>query len=73
MKFPDQVCSVCGGKGHAPEICANVVSVFACQATDDEILSGEEEEAFICDTPDKVFGAPAQNSEGPVKRCDALK
>ena len=44
---------MCGGKEHAPKICANVVSVFACQATDDEILSGEEEEAFIYDILEK--------------------
>ena len=66
MKCPDQVCS-------APEICGNVVLVFACQVTDDEILSGEEEEAFICDTPGKVFCAPVPNREGLVRRCDALK
>ena len=52
-------------------ICANVVSVYACQATDDEILSGEEE-AFICDTPGKLLGAPVPNMEGLVRRCDAI-
>ena len=27
-----QLCGVCGGKGHVAEICANIVSVLACQA-----------------------------------------
>ena len=52
-------------------ICVSVVSGFACQAIDGEILSGEEE-AFVCDTPGKLLGAPVPNREGLVRRCDAI-
>ena len=39
---------VCGGKGHAADICANIVSLLAYQApAGDDILSGEEE-GFMC-------------------------
>ena len=37
----------------------NVVRVFTCQApADDNIISGEKEEGFMCETPDKMFSAP---------------
>ena len=53
-----QLCGVCGGKGHADDICANVVSILACQAPpDDKTLSGEEKEAVICITSGKMSGA----------------
>ena len=43
MKCSNQIFyGVSGGKGHAPEVCGNVVSVLAYQAADDEVLSGEE-------------------------------
>lgn len=40
-----------GDKGRAVKICANIVSVFACRNPDnnDEILSGEKKEAFVCE------------------------
>lgn len=40
------------------KICANAIWVFACQATDDEIYSGEEEKAFVCDAPDRRQKSP---------------
>ena len=46
---------MCGGKGHSAEVCANVVTVLACENTkssndeSDAAISGEEKEAFICD------------------------
>ena len=52
---PDQVCGVCGSKGHSAEVCANVVTVLACENTtgsnneSDTAISGEEEEALVCD------------------------
>ena len=55
VSCPDQVCGVCGGKGHKAEVCANVVTVLACENTksfndkSDAAISGEEEEAFVCD------------------------
>ena len=58
VRCPGQLCGVCGGKGHADDICANVVFVLACQApADDKTLSGEEEEAVICKTSGKMSGA----------------
>lgn len=65
---PDRVCGVCGGKSRTPDVCGNAVSVFSCQATNDEIFSVEEE-VFIWDTSGKLLGAPV----GLVKRCDSLK
>ena len=55
VRCPDQICGVCGGKVHSAEVCANVVTVLACEnikSSNDEsdaAISGEEEEAFICD------------------------
>ena len=55
VRCPDQICGVCGGKGHSGEVCANVVTVLACENTkspndeSDAAISGEEEEAFVCD------------------------
>ena len=60
VRCPGQMCSVCGEKGHSVKICANVVTVFACEADPsgsdgDEILSGEEQDAFVCDAPGMFF------------------
>ena len=55
VRCPDQICTVCGGKGHSAEVCANVVTVLACENTkspndeSDAAISGEKEEAFVCD------------------------
>ena len=55
VRCPDQIRSVCSGKGHLAEVCANVVTVLACENTkspndeSDAAISGEEEEAFVCD------------------------
>ena len=55
VRCPDQICGVCGGKGHSAEVCANVVAVLACENTkspndeSDAAISGEKEEAFVCD------------------------
>lgn len=38
--------------------------VFACQATDDEVLSDEVGEVLIFDTPGKLLGAHVLNREG---------
>ena len=65
VRCPGQVCSVCGGKGHSAKSCANVVTVFACEANtsgsdSDGILSGEEQDAFVCDAPGKCFDEPGK-------------
>ena len=31
VRCPDQICGVCGGKSHSVEVCANVVTVLACE------------------------------------------
>ena len=55
VRCPDQVCSVCCGKGRSAEVCVNFVTVLACENTksstdeSDAAISGEEEEAFVCD------------------------
>ena len=55
VRSPDQTCDVCGGKGHSAEVCANVVTILACENTtssndeSDAAISGEDKEAFICD------------------------
>ena len=59
------MCGVCGGKGHSAKICANVVTVFACEADasgsdSDGVLSGEEQDAFVCDAPGKFFDEPSK-------------
>lgn len=55
MRWPDQICGVCGGKGHSLEICPIVVTVLACvEHASDAAISGGEAEAFMCDTPSKV-------------------
>ena len=63
VRCPEQVCSVCGGKGHSAKICANVVTVFACEADgsgsdSDGVLSGEKQDAFVCDALGKFFDEP---------------
>ena len=65
MRYPGQVCSVCGGKNHSTKVCANVVIVFAGEADasgsdSDGGLSGEEQDAFVCDAPGKFFGEPGK-------------
>lgn len=45
----------------------NLASFFACQDPDDEILSGEEKQAFVYDTPGKVSGASVSIREGPIR------
>ena len=48
VRCPDQFFGVCGGKGHLVEICANVVTVLACEDAkdcneeNDAAVSGEE-------------------------------
>ena len=55
VRCHDQICGVCGGKGHSTEVCANVVTVLACENTkssndeSDAAIIGEEEKAFIYD------------------------
>ena len=59
VRCPDQICGVCGGKGHSTEVCASVVTVLACVNTkspndeSDATISGEEEEAFVCGMSDE--------------------
>ena len=65
VRCPGQVCSVCGGKGHSAKICADVVTVFACEADasgsdSDGVLSGEEQGAFVYDAPSKFFDEPGK-------------
>ena len=49
---PDQICR---GKDHSAEVCANVITALAYENTkssnneSDAAISGEEEEAFVCD------------------------
>ena len=55
VRCPDQICGMCGGEGHPAEVCANVVTVLACENTkssndeSDAAIGGEEKEAFVCD------------------------
>ena len=70
VRCPGQVCSVCGGKDHSAKNCSNVVAVFACEADasgsdSDGVLSGEEQDVFVCDAPGKVFDEPGEwNTNG---------
>ena len=70
VQCPGQLCGVCGSKGHAADICANVVSILARQApADDKTLSGEKGEAFICETSGKMSDALLPiNSGGRLKQ-----
>ena len=73
VRCPDQLCGVCGGKGHVAEICVNVVSVLACQApADDKILSDEKEEIFMYETSGKMFSAPVPSEGGLGNKGCAL-
>ena len=73
IRCPDQICGVCGGKGHSAEVCAISVTVLACEnikSSNDEsdaAISGEEEEAFICDMSDE-YNDESIDEEG----CSAL-
>ena len=64
---------MCGGKGHSAEVCAISVTVLACEnikSSNDEsdaAISGEEEEAFICDMSDE-YNDESIDEEG----CSAL-
>ena len=49
VRCPGQVCSVCGGKGHD-----------ASGSDSDGVLSGEEQDAFVCDAPGKFFYEPGK-------------
>ena len=33
VRYPDQICGMCGGKGHSAEVCTNVVTVLAYENT----------------------------------------
>ena len=73
VRCPDQICGVYCGKGHSAEVCANVVTVLACENTkssndeSDAAISGEEEEAFVCDMSGEY------NDESKDERgCSAL-
>ena len=67
VRCPDQVCNVCGGKGHAPEICGNNVTALACvdrsSRTDDSgtYVSSEDAEAFMCDASGKLSGVSSES------------
>ena len=65
VRYAGQVCSVCGGKSYSAKVCANVVTVFACEADasgsdSDEVLIGEEQDTFVCDAPGKFFDEPGK-------------
>ena len=53
VRCSDLVCGVCGGKSHSVEVCANVVTFLPFEKSfndeSDAAISGEEEEAFVCD------------------------
>ena len=71
VRCSGQVCSVCGGKGHSAKICANVVILFACEADasgsdSDGVLSGEEQDAFVCDAPGKFFYEPGKKGRNTL-------
>ena len=62
---PDRCVSVCGGKGHSAKNCANVVTVFACEADasgsdSNGVLSGGEQDTFVCDAPGKFSDEPGK-------------
>ena len=73
VRYPDQICGGCGGKGHSVEVCANAVTVLARENTkssndeSDAAISGEEEEAFVCDMSGECNDE--SNDEG---ECSAL-
>ena len=73
VRCPDQVCGVCSGKYHSAEICANVISVLACDNTKSSngeshaAISGEEEEAFVWDISGE-YDIESNNGGG----CSAL-
>ena len=75
VRCPDQICGVCGGKGHSAEVCANVVTVLACEnpknpnEESDAAISGEEKEAFICDMTGEFDDKSVDEGEGG---CSAL-
>ena len=52
---PRQVDGLCGGKSNSANICANTVTVLACEedakVSDGKTLSGEKDEAFVCNLP----------------------
>ena len=57
----------CGVKYHLAEICANVATVFACEAAVSDsdgykILSGEEKDAFVCSAKGMFFDESGEGS-----------
>ena len=64
---------MCGGKSYSAEVCANVITVLACENTkgsndeSDAAISGEVEEVFVYDMSGEY------NSESnDERRCSAL-
>ena len=47
-------------------------SLRATAPADDKILSGEEEETFVCETPGRIFSAPVPSGGGLGNKDRAL-
>ena len=65
------MCGVCGGMDHSAKIFANVVTVFASEADasgsdGDRVLSGEEQDTFVCDAPGKFFDEPGKKESSAL-------
>ena len=73
VRCPDRICGLCGGQGHSAEVCANIVTALTCENTkssndeSDATISGEEDEAFICDMSGE-YNDESNDEEG----CSAL-
>ena len=74
VRCPDQMCGVCGCKGHSTEeVCANVVTVLACVKNksfndeSDAASSGDKEEAFVRD-----MSGGCHDELNDVRGCSAL-
>ena len=73
VRCPDQVCGVCGGKGHSAEVCAKVVTVLACENIEssneesDATISCEEEKVLECD-----MSGECNDESNDERGCSAL-
>ena len=68
---PDRCVAFAAERTRSAKICANVVTVFACEADvsgsdGDGGLSGEEQDAFICDAPYKFSDEPGKRGRNAL-------
>ena len=59
VRCPEQIYGACGRKGHSAEICANIITVFACEAgagdSDGDTILNVEQDAFAYDARGKFL------------------